>query len=271
MRYLSLIACAMCLMPVLVHAQIPPLSLASGESVTLTLMPDAMQELRFSAQAGDWLSLQIQGVGEAHYEGAGLGIPSDPTFTLLSPEGLELKYVDDTPEGGIYGTGTHGAPQVPAVLPDAVLQAFVLPQTGEYRLRVDSFSGVTQGDVQVTLNLTPVSAQALDWDFSQTALSVRLAPSRSRLLRLPLALGESVRLIARDVTGTLDPVLQVLDEQGIVLAENDDAPPEWLIGEGLNVLDAGMLFSAPAEGIYTLQLGDYLGRSGELEVQIKRG
>jgi hypothetical protein len=268
-----LLVCLGLILPVAAQSQAP--FIQSGETLTLELSASAMQELRFSAQAGELFSLSVVGVGEARYEGAGLGVPTDPTFTLLSPEGLALKYVDDTPQGALASTGTTSTPQVPSVSQEAHLRNFVLPQTGDYVLRLDSFSGVTDGAIEVTLSLSPAEPMALDWAeaSAEGRLTHRLdlAPHQSGHLSLSLRAGETLRLLAQDMSGRLDPRLQVLDESGAVLADNDDAPAEWLIAEGLDVLDAGLDFSAPADGIYHLHLSDYLGRAGELALQIKRG
>jgi hypothetical protein len=63
----------------------------------------------------------------------------------------------------------------------------------------------------------------------------------------------AIALCAREIGSPLDPVLVIRDAAGKELARADDSP---------NTPDCQLLFTAPADGAYTLAVGDLSGKSG---------
>ncbi|MCX7420617.1 MAG: PPC domain-containing protein [Planctomycetia bacterium] len=73
---------------------------------------------------------------------------------------------------------------------------------------------------------------------------------------LTLRAGQAVRceVKARRIGSSLDSTIRVLNAQGGVLAANDDIHP--------STKDSLLVFTAPADGVYTLQIRDLLYRGG---------
>jgi hypothetical protein len=139
---------------------------------------------------------------------------------------------------------------------DAAIDAFVLPADGEYTLRVNSFSGAQTGEVEITLSLReplpPCAAQV-----------VELAANARFGCTLHVTPGDSFTLTVRDLSGTLDPVLDVyLDDERV--AHNDDHASD---DPTLDTLDARVSFTAERE-TYLVYVHDFRGAAGTFAVEI---
>ena len=76
----------------------------------------------------------------------------------------------------------------------------------------------------------------------------------------------TLSILARDTSGTLDPVLHVYDSDDTLIGFNDDHQSNDL---SLDVLDAGVIDLAFYEDtILTIRVSDYLGRKGSIELII---
>ncbi|MBC8098350.1 MAG: hypothetical protein H7Y11_02805, partial [Armatimonadetes bacterium] len=146
---------------------------------------------------------------------------------------------------------------------DAALIALTLPP-GEYSVRVNSFNGVTVGEVELLLTLDA----ALDTQTpSVDTLTVTLYADEVYGVPLMLESIAGLSITVRDPLGVLDPLVTLRDAEGRVVAANDDHNTLDLT---LNIFDARI---SPAEvlppGAYTLEIREFLGRAGAMEVVIR--
>src|SRR5690606_14515986 len=145
---------------------------------------------------------------------------------------------------------------------DAALADLVLAAAGAYTIRVHSFSGAQSGDIEVTLESRPIFVPC-----DRSPQIIELAAHSPFSCSLTLQAGQMVTLIARDTSGTLDPVLRLSDADGRLLAFNDDHAEFDL---SLNVLDAQITaFEPPASCACVLHVSDFAGSAGQLELTIK--
>lgn len=175
----------------------------------------------------------------------------DTILEILYPDGHRLDYGDDV----VLADGT--------VKSDAVLQDIELPVDGIYRVRIDSFNGVSEGDVEVILQ-QPVNAYNV---ITTDVLSIVTGDVVDQLVyTLDVEADRSVSIVARDASNTIDPILWVYTEEGELLAFNDDHQSNDLT---LNVLDAKIedLMIATDRQL-TIVVRDYLGREGRVELII---
>lgn len=176
----------------------------------------------------------------------------DTTLEILYPDGERLDYNDDTilPDGNLKG--------------DALLQGVALPIDGDYRIRVDSFNGVSEGDVEVLLTHPDT---ALDVLSTEDLTIVRGAIAELDTLTYAIDVSADTRLTvtARDVSGTLDPILRIYADETL-LSFNDDHTSGDL---SLDVLDAQVSdLAVDADVSLDIVVSDYLGRSGTIELII---
>jgi hypothetical protein len=139
---------------------------------------------------------------------------------------------------------------------DAVIDLFVLPADGEYTIRVNSFSGAQSGNVEVAV---------------QTREALPTCRLPMQIVELPgdrnfscvLEPSGQVTMTARDLSGTLDPVLAVY-AGGRRIGYNDDHESSDVT---LNTLDAQLSLFLDEEGVLTV--GDFTGAAGTLELTVE--
>jgi len=227
-------------------AQALPLRLDSAQPVAFSAQ--AMQDFHYEGRAGEALCITLRGLGEASYQGQPLGLPPDPVLILVEPQGRTLAYADD--DGAAHGLATQ----------DAALCPVVLPRAGRYTLRTDTFSGLTEGAGELLIRPWKPSLPTLEAEAWQ-ALAWPVGGTAQALIRLPA--GQRVLIRARALDAS-DTMLALLDEQGNILAENDDHASPAL---DLRSLDSALVWQAEAEAVLIVRLSDALGRAGQAEVQ----
>lgn len=230
--------------------------LVANDPTTVTITADAPAILQFEAQAGDVVSLNTQALPDATDDENTL----DTTIALIAPDDTQLAYNDDTHLADATGTM--------AIERNAQLQAVVLPQDGQYRVRVDSFNGVSEGDVDVTLTFDdPFAAQIIE-ETDDTVIITLMLPA-SAIYSYPIALEAQTRMTitARDTSGTLDPIIQVRDSAGNIVVQNDDHTTPLV---SLNVLDAQVTnWPVPEADEYIIEVVDFAGQAGTLQLTIE--
>lgn len=177
----------------------------------------------------------------------------DTTLEILSPTGKRLAYADDVilPDNNLKS--------------DAVLENIELPVDGIYQIRVDSFNGVSVGEVEVILTHPLVDYDVLTLD-EQTVFQGEITPNTPLEYEFEISVDTSLTLTARDISGTLDPILFIYDANGNLLAFNDDHRTQDLT---LDVFDARFTdFNISEPSVIRVVMRDYLGRSGEVELII---
>lgn len=199
------------------------------------VVASAPQAVLFDGNAGDVVTIASQTEDDLN-----------PVLWLVSPSGVWLAYDDD------------------ANLPNAVLGQILLLEDGRYTVYVDSFNGVSEG--QVTVSLTIEAWFSIEPSDDGWLVAIR----ENQRVGLPIELeaDESVTITVSDQSGTLDPYIRLVDGAGDVLAINDDHQSGDL---SLDVLDAQISGLVVSEaGTYTLEIVDFLGRAGTAQVTIRK-
>ncbi len=203
-------------------------------------------------------------------------IPDQPITVMVGSEPVKLIYtsegdeyvtitpVDRTDEGTLdliiavrYGTDHlvyHDLDAIPA------LEDLLLSKVGDYTITLHTFNGVQTGAVEVTLTTRPRLMMC-------EPVEIELAAHTPYTCWLDLEASQQLTITARDVSGTLDPVLRlyIADE---LLVLNDD---HGMASIELNVFDAALLdFTVPASARYRVQVSDFAGATGTVELSLDR-
>lgn len=220
----------------LAQAQAPDVPrLIPGAALTLTLDGAGPALATFAATSGDRVTLTALAVDEL-----------DTTLELLGPNGRRVAFNDD-----------HGTDDAALAASDSRITRLTLDHAGEYVVRVNSFNGVTSGDVRLTLDVLP----PLDADTRDVLLL------RGEALTIPLALdaGDRLTVTLSDPRGLRDPLLRLYAPDETLSAANDDHGSGDLT---LNLFDARLEVTVSAAGQYRLELREFLGRGGLLALGI---
>ncbi len=179
----------------------------------------------------------------------------DTVLEILIPDGHRLAYVDDV----VLADGT--------IKSDAILADIELPFDGQYRIRVDSFNGVSVGDVEVMLTEVTHDYSDITRD-NLTIVSDDIPKLGSLDYILEVEADTILSVLARDTSGTLDPVLHVYDASDTLIGFNDDHQSTNL---SLDVLDAGVFdLSISDDMTLAIEVSDYLGREGSIELIVMK-
>jgi hypothetical protein len=152
---------------------------------------------------------------------------------------------------------------------DSVIEDLELPEAGVYIIRVNSFTGASTGIVEVTLE----SSGGRNVDGSSTiVIEDRLRSNRTYETTFEGNEGDVVTITVRDLPeddADIDPLVTLLDEDGEVLAENDDHENR---DASLDLFDARIEnFALPADGTYTIEVDEFFGDAGDFELIISFG
>lgn len=177
----------------------------------------------------------------------------DTTLEILYPDGHRLDYADDVilPDDTIKS--------------DALIDAVTLPLDGFYRIRVDSFNGVSAGEVEVLLS-HPSETYSENKPETITRVSGNVPKLGNFQYTVEVSADTILSMLVRDTSGTLDPVLRIYDANDALIAFNDDHQSKDL---SLDVLDASIVgFAISENSILTITVSDYLGGNGSIELII---
>ncbi len=156
---------------------------------------------------------------------------------------------------------------------DVVIESLRIPQTDRYYIVVSRFGdalGTTSGDFELALERVGVSsADGSGLRYGDTVLNeiTDLMPRFYYTFRA--ARGDIVSIRMERTSGDLDPSLQLVDANGIVIAENDEL-------EGSGSLDAAIVgHIIETDGIYVIiatRYGQVAGRSsGSFVLSLQSG
>lgn len=180
----------------------------------------------------------------------------DLVLEIVIPSGERLAYNDSW-----LGEGTNLTPPIgfeSLAVSDAVLSRLILPDSGTYTVRLNTFNGEGVGDATLTLMIEPVGALILG-----EVYPLGLHRAEIGTVTLALSAGEKVSMTALAQRGRLDPWLELTNPAGEILAANDDHGTTDL---SLNVFDSRLTFTAETDGIYTVRVREFLGRAGTIHL-----
>jgi hypothetical protein len=181
-----------------------------GEPVTGRLDGVTLrQTYRFEGRRGEFLSLSVIP------EGGNL----DPLLTVVDDSGAVLASVDD-------GQGRG-----------AVLDTLRIPRNGQYYIVVARFAGVfgiTAGAYTLLVERVGISSESgSSLRYNDTIINAITDNTPQHYYSFQARRGDILDIQMQRISGQLDPYLQIVNSDAIVIAESDDVP-------GSNTLDAGI-------------------------------
>lgn len=184
----------------------------------------------------------------------------DTILELYGPDGALLAENDDATGGTT----------------NSIIDQFHAEAGGTYVVRAARFraaDGNTTGDFVLTVSEgepagPPDSLVSTELFAGESVFGTIDATHPRRVYTYAGTAGETISIALAALDGTLDPLLRVLNPDGTVLAENDDAA----VGDG-NSLVAGI--DLPVDGVYTVIATRYREDAGEtvgrFELAVSRG
>lgn len=243
-RLIVILAVIFVVRPIL-HAQPDStVFLNSNTPVVLRLAGDGRPaEAVFEGEAGQIITVAAQAADPTTV---------DTALEWVAPDGERMAYNDDWAGERTDLTPPDGVENL--AVTDSALVRMILPETGSYTARVNTFNGEGVGDVTLTVVVEEVRALVI----AESRL-VGLHRAEIAEFTLEMSAGQTVSLTAMAIRGRLDPMVSVVDSAGTIIAENDD---HGTVDTALNTFDSRLTFTAPADGVYSVRLRDFLGRAG---------
>lgn len=221
--------------------------LNAGQPVTVTIAPSAPVELTFTVDEPN-TTVRLSAIGIALDDETP---PADTILEVLTEDYVRVAYADDQ----IGET----------VITDAHIPRLTLAEAGTYRVRVDTFNGVTDGQAEVLLEVIDRFDMAVTDEDAITRIKVTLPPLTPFVYPITLSADQIVTITARDVSRGLDPYLRLVSAGGDVLSENDDHDSDDL---SLDRLDARIVVDVADDRDALIELREFIGRGGEFEILI---
>ena len=182
----------------------------------------------FMARRGDVIDIQMEVGNEDN--------SIDPLLILLNEDGDNLAENDDDPEKAGRNSFIH---------------RFEIPLDGKYTILATRFQqelGSTTGlfNISLTLNTTPPVPDSIPVEYGDDYEGQLTRDKGVESLVFEGEAGDIINISMQKISGSLDPLLIVLDEKGDELIRNDDDEQ----GIGSNSFIRG--FEIPADGTYTI-------------------
>ncbi len=209
--------------------------------LTLRLDGRSPAVVLYEAQAGDVITVSARALPSADVA------LLDTVIEVLTPARARVAYNDD--HFGSFSAGELAAT-------DSAIVALLLDEAGTYTIRINSFNGVSAGEIEVTLmQVDAIPATVAPREGVQI---VTLDLPANAVFRYALA-ATPVTIAVRDPRGALDPVIVVYGADGAVVAQTDDHDQTDL---ALNIFDAKVRIERGA----SVEVREFLGRPGRLEI-----
>jgi hypothetical protein len=213
--------------------------LALDEASIVVLSPDAPVQLLYIADETQTITLAAQAISEN----------TDAVLWIVDSDNHLLAYNDNF--------GDDPNPRIENLHLSA----------GLYTVYVDSFNGVSEGSVELLITSENRFHEQLNSNENTLTISVTLPRNSVYHYTFELSAENIITITAKDTSSTLDPYLRLLDSAGNELASNDDHLNFDIL---LDVFDAQIAnWPVPEDGLYTLELHDFLGREGTFEIIIE--
>lgn len=229
--------------------------LAAGEPrlVQLTDTQPAVA-LTYTSPGGETVAVQaIAVVDSADIES---DAPPDTVLRVIAPDGSQIAYAD---HNGADAAGDR-------LTTDAAIAGLSLPQAGDYIIWVSTYGEVGRGEVRVMLQTGDPFAATTTETGDSIVINGRLPRGEVFTHTLDLTAGTQITLTVRDVGGTLDPRLRLLNDANRLIAHNDDHGTPDLT---LNIFDARIVTTVETGGTYTVEVSDFLGNAGRFALHIE--
>lgn len=215
-----------------------------GEIITITVTADTPARLQFDAEIGLYYRITTQALTDEF----------DSVVALIAPDEVQVAYADDY----ILEDGTLSR--------DAQIERFAAIYDAPYTIRVDSFNGVTEGDVEVLVEV--IDPFDLETDVDDAIITLTVTAEEHAVISLPQTFDAGIvqTITVRDASGNLDPILRLKNVDGELLAHNDD---HTTADTTLSPFDARVSnFTVPEDGEYIIEVVDFIGNAGKFVIQI---
>jgi hypothetical protein len=228
-------------------------SIAANSPVIVELTGQGPIDVLYTAQDEETINVNVRSV---------VANTVDTTVEVIDPDGRTLAYNDDrSPSIRDSRLGAF----------DSAIQELALPGAGVYIIRVGSYNNTGIGEVEVLVeSATTTTSSVNPATITDSEIVVgSLTPGGTFAYSFTAGEGEQVTIAVRDISGTLDPRLLLMDSQFSLLAENDDHASD---DPALDQFDPKIEdFIAPTAGTYNLLVSDFGGAEGAFQVVILRG
>ncbi len=232
------------------------------------IMPGETDRFRLELEKGRPYSMTLTGRKFQPFIGDAVPGHFQPVLRLLGPDGREAAFADDdyfnpdpvlrftAPESGEYTLEVRD--NLYRGREDFVYRVAVDPVRHPYRFGPEPFPGLPR------LDAGNAADRPLTTD-RQQVIEGSLGNSERALFRIRGKKGDDVtfELAARRFNSPLDGVFRLTGPDGKVIAEADDTPQKFNIGECLQQCDPSLRLTLPADGEYLLELSDRTGAGGD--------
>jgi hypothetical protein len=225
---------------IIVHAQEERLILDEAKQVNL--LPDAPVQLLYITDEAQTVTILAKAIESENTPDAVLWLVDSDNHLLAYND----NFADDT------------KPQI---------ENLYIEAAGEYTIYVDSFNGVSEGEVEVLIEQGSRFNEQIESDENRLQIKATLPEDSIYRYEIELKATETITITAQDVSSNLDPYLRILDSENTVLAVNDDHNSPDI---SLDIFDARIADRVVTEdAVYILELRDFLGRAGDFELIIE--
>lgn len=216
--------------------------LVLGEMLRVNLSTDAPVQLFFIADEAQTITLTAQTVESEN--------TPDAVLWIVDSENHLLAYNDNL--------GENNNPRI---------ENLYLAQAGSYTIYVDSFNGVSEGQVEILIEQVDSFNEQFTSDETGIQITAILPEHSLYTYEVELQVDAVVMITAQDISGVFDPYLRILDSENNALALNDDHNSADI---ELDIFDARISnWTVPEDGLYQIEVRDFLGRSGEFVLSIE--
>lgn len=216
--------------------------LIPGEALRVNLSADAPIQLFFTADEAQTITLTAQAIESEN--------TPDAVLWIVDSENHLLAFNDNL--------GENNNPRI---------ENLYLAQAGIYTIYVDSFNGVSEGEVEVLIEQSNRFNEQIVSDESGIQIIASLPEHSLYTYEVELQADAVVMITAQDTSGVFDPYLRILDSENNALVANDDHNSADI---DLDIFDARISnWIVPADGLYQIEVRDFLGRSGEFVLSIE--
>lgn len=239
-----------------------PLPITLGETQTFILSGQGATYFAYESPGDEVITLIARGLGCDAENSCGVDIDvdesvmQDTVLEVLNPKGRRLAYNDD-----------HHTDRPELLDSDSVIDTLLLPEPGLYLIRVNTYGGIFDSEVELTLEQADLFDTETSVEAGITTITGVLPAHQRYTYNFEASEGDSVTITARDVAHQIDPRLLLLDVDDQIIAENDDHNSDDLT---LDVFDARITIEIPEDGDYTLILVEFMGRAGQFEITIEK-